>query len=133
MLKVFGKQFFKYSGSPHIGSKISSIFGRSEDSERIKTGAIYVIRKSTVQFRHGSLVLSVALGFFPLAVKQLDAPEVGFLSFGRCLADPFFRSFPQPSKYFARACKVLFVPNGMVLRHGLPPIGHGKRRLAFFG
>lgn len=44
------------------------------------------------------------------------------------LSLPDFRRGPQTRGHLARRGKILFVPHGVVVGHGLAPIGHGEIR-----
>ncbi len=92
-----------------------------EEAERLR---VLRIRLGERTHLHG--VRAIPGRAVPAPEQDLDRPQVALLAVRLRLHGARFRRRPQPEQDLARHVRILVEPEGLVVGHGLPPVGHGE-------
>ena len=98
----------------------------AEDGQGVEDARLDVVRMRRREARHRLLVRGVARGLVAFAVELCDGIEPRLLPLAaRCSLPPFHRA--------AAAVEIDLVPDRMVVRHRLAPVGEGEVRIDALG
>ncbi len=126
VLRVVAERFLDDRRRPHICRDVSALVGGSEKRQRVECGRFVVVRILLPQAAHRIGVGEVARSLVAVTVQDIQRAQVVLFAVGRCLGQPRFGRRSQPTQRRQRRLTVLLLPDGMVVRHRLAPVGEGE-------
>ena len=131
--RIFLKDLRGDGRRPHVDSEVTTVVRCAEQRQSVKGRDVVVVGILLVHPPHGVAVGEITAVLVALAVQRLDGGEpIAFLvaaGFRRALR----RRWRQPAEGGECCVAVLLLPDRVVVRHRLAPVGHGESGVGALG